>query len=945
MAVPEELAVAYVSIIPSARGIEKKLASELAPTTAVAAKQGEAAGAALGTSLAGNFSSKTGNLLQGVERQVGNFGGPQLGVLSGVGRELQLVQTSELAAASGASQFGKIATAAYIGVGVGAVALGVKSVHAFLEGQDASANYAQALHVVGASHDELEPKIDATVKKMAAWGFENDDVELSAAKLTRTTKDASKSLDLVSLAADIARGRQIDLAQATDILVKVETGHVALLGRLGINTKDAAGNTISQEEALQRLSDLYGGSASAAAKTYAGELRAVEATAHNLEEELGGKVLPVIANVGKAVLSGVHGLETINKATDGWLGTLGGAALVTGGVVIAVDKISSGVSHLTELLNVNKTATDEVAAAQAAAATTDVASIAQTPAPAQSAVREASLTIARAELATATEAVTEAQANFDAALLAGAGAEQADLTSATVLTEADATLAAAKQELAAATAEVTALTETETVANTGLGLSLAAVTGGLAAAAGGFIIGQAAGHKLNDLLVGTKPNVDELTTSLLNLSQSGDLGGIDTGKLAGDLKTIKGSTLQKGFGFAPSAHRAVADIGAENDALQSVLQTAGVDEARKAFGLLTQSLEAQGVSLQTIGSEFSPFLDKLDLAAAQERATKGTTDDLSGSFTDLAASFAKDTAKLGVADQLDAAKQAVDDLNQLKLDAAGQGDKSKQAAQQEASAQQSLTDAYRSQSTAATSLADAKSKLSQFDGPTDSRIRTLELQNIQGRVVTSPEEARQKEIDLLQFSEDNANKRADLQAQVVSAQNSVTSATEGVGRAEQQVATAAANRKKIQVDAADAIAAAERKAKEAIDAAGTAIQNAQIAGQLGKGNKQLSTYVGLLDAVARKLDPSSPLVKNLDNFLKTAALTNGQLTFAGPAGPDGPVRLGTRPPAGPQSPSTPTIDYHPTTHIDARGSGVPTTGELDTLNKKQATRLRVSGIR
>lgn len=37
------------------------------------------------------------------------------------------------------------------------------------------------------------------------------------------------------------------------------TNHVALLERLGIDTKDLNGKTISQEEALKRLTAEYGG--------------------------------------------------------------------------------------------------------------------------------------------------------------------------------------------------------------------------------------------------------------------------------------------------------------------------------------------------------------------------------------------------------------------------------------------------------------------------------------------------------------------------------------------------------------------------------------------------------------------------------------------------------------------------------------------------------------
>lgn len=970
-----ELATAYISLIPSARGIEKNIATELAPVTGIASKQGEVAGAALGGSFVSKFAGKTGNLLQGIDRQIGSFGGPFTGNLTTIGTSLRAVELGERGATSGASEFQRVATGAYVGIGLAAAGFGAISIKSALGAEQAHAQLDQAIQHTKGSYDEYGHAIDGAVSKLAAFGFDQEEVESALAKLTRATKDPAKALDLIGLAADVARARNLDLGTATQILVNIEAGRVRGLAQLGISTKDSTGHTIDAATAVARITALYSGAAAANAKTYAGELQAVGAQAHNLEENIGGALLPVVANLGKEFVSGVHGLEDINTATHGWLGTLGLAAFAAGAVVVAVTKIGSGISKLTDLLNVNKAATEGLAATQTVAAGGDVAvvagGVASVGAPAAGAVTEAELTIARAHLADTTIAVTEAQAQFDAALLAGAGAEEADLTSAVGLTEADRALAAAKQELAAATAEVTALTETETTANTGLGLSLATVSGALAGAAAGFVLGKAAGDEINKILIGTKPNVDRLTASLIDLEKHGT-GGLDFKGLASTLNaqiSTSGNPLELPVKFGQSlvdavtggdAHKAKADIGAINDALKSVLSTQGVEAASVAYTKFTQGLIAQGASATTLSNDFEPFLAKLDLARTLEDKTAGSTNDLSSSFTDLAGSFAKTTARLGIADQLDAAKTAVDDLEQIKLDAAGQGQKSIAAARAEEQAQQSLSDAYRSQATAAAGLTDAKEKLAQFDGPTDTRIRVLEQQNIEGRVVTTPEEARQKEIDLLQFSENNANTRASLQNQVVAAENGVTSATEQVAKAQQSVSDASAARRKVQTDAAAAIAGAERKAQEAILGAGKAISDANVAGQLGAGNTQLDIYVGLLDELSNRLAPNSDLTKRLNTFLQGV-----QLSLIGKK-----LLEGSQPPAGPQGPASsssaslrpaPVVTVPDQTlkpgqsftgppvviqqHNEFHGSATPTTTELDTLNKKQAIRLTARGVR
>lgn len=949
-----ELAEAYVSIIPSARGIEANLATQLAPIEGVAAKQGEVAGAALGGSLASKFAGKTGNLLQGLDKQIGSFGGPFTGNLTTIGTSLRAVESGELGAAAGASEFEKVGTAAYLGVGLAAAGFGAVSIKSALGAEQAEAQLAQAFTATGNSIDDYGSQLDGARKKLAGFGFDNEQVNASLATLVRATKDPAKAISDIALAADVARARNIDLASATQILTNIEAGRVRGLATLGISTKDANGKTIDSATAIERISALYGGSAAANAKTYEGELEAVGATAHNLEETIGGEVLPVVANLGNELVAGANAVGTINAATHGWLGTLAEVSLIGGGVFVAVSKINSGVSGLVGAFQAQRTATEAGAAADTAAAGATSA---------RAAAIAPLVELEQAEVAASLE-LTAANEALAAAIDSVAFASGAEVASDAEIVAASEAVTAAEAQQAAATAALAASQggAAEAAGFLGTGLSGAGVAGLGAVAGIGAFVGTT--KVLNDVFGPTKRNADELSASLLNLSKTGDIGssGVDVKGLAGDLRSLNASALQQGFGLGGGFRQGLQDVKQENDALKGLLATEGVDKATRAFGLLTKGLEAQGISVQLVGTKFEPFLSKLDLAVAKEKDAKGTTDSLGGSFSDLAAGLQKDSAKLGIADQLDSAKQAVDDLNQLKLDAVGEGDKSKQAAEQETSAQQSLTDAYRSQQTAATSLADAKAKLAQFDGPTDTRIRSLEQQQIEGRVVTTPEEARQKEIDLLQFSEDNANKRADLQSQVVSAENGVVSATEQVGKAQQDVSNAAEARRKVQTDAAAAIAGAERKASEAIDAAGKAISDAQIAGQLGKGNTQLNIYVGLLDALAHRVDPNSPLSKNLDQFLTKAALAGA--TLPGPFLPGAPNTYAGLTPSSAQSgpflpgvPSTyvktpnlpqsntapkPPVVINQENHF--HGNDVPTTSQLDTLNKKQAIRLSGAGV-
>jgi septal ring factor EnvC (AmiA/AmiB activator) len=225
----------------------------------------------------------------------------------------------------------QVAGAAIVG---SAIAIGVSAIKAATEGQKANAQLQNSIKNVGGSYQQYKKQIDETSDRLANFGFENDDVEKSLAALTRVTKSPTVAIKEMGLAADIARGRNIDLASATNILIKVESGHVGALGRLGIATKDATGKTLSHDAAIRKLTELYGGAAQANAGTFAGKMEALSAKTKNLEEKLGNALIPVIEKTVSVLLSGAQKLQAFNEATGGLAGkaalaVVGGLAMIS----------------------------------------------------------------------------------------------------------------------------------------------------------------------------------------------------------------------------------------------------------------------------------------------------------------------------------------------------------------------------------------------------------------------------------------------------------------------------------------------------------------------------------------------------------------------------------------------------------------------------------------
>lgn len=210
------------------------------------------------------------------------------------------------------SRFANVGKAALVGLAsVGAVAAGIgaAAIEAADKFETAHARLVTALKNTGTSFEAVKGQVDAVNSRMEKLGFTNTDTESAFAKLQAATKNTAKTVADMALAADVARGRNIDLSAATDLVTKVETGHVAQLGRLGIAVKDASGHIISQAEALKRLSDLYGGQASAYSETFAGKMQTLKTVGEDLTKNLGLRLIPVLEKVGLGALAAAQYIE------------------------------------------------------------------------------------------------------------------------------------------------------------------------------------------------------------------------------------------------------------------------------------------------------------------------------------------------------------------------------------------------------------------------------------------------------------------------------------------------------------------------------------------------------------------------------------------------------------------------------------------------------------
>lgn len=125
--------------------------------------------------------------------------------------------------------------------------------------------------------------IDRAIESGMDLAFTDDTIRESLIKLVPATKDATQAIKLQKLAMNIARGRNIDLAAATDIVVKANMGNVGALRRMGIELdKDA-----TRTEILTELQKTYAGQADAYAASTEGRIDRAKIKTDEFLEDLG----------------------------------------------------------------------------------------------------------------------------------------------------------------------------------------------------------------------------------------------------------------------------------------------------------------------------------------------------------------------------------------------------------------------------------------------------------------------------------------------------------------------------------------------------------------------------------------------------------------------------------------------------------------------------------
>ena len=262
--------------------------------------------------------------------------------------------------AQGMSSFDKLAgfgKAALFGLGAAAVGVGVMGVEMADKFEASHAKLEQALKNAGTNFEKFKEPIDKAQKSMETYGFTNAQTQEALGNLTTALKDPQKALDDLSLAADLAKYKHIDLADAATAVARAQEGNLRALKQLGIDlpiTATSASKLAASHDALSKatdaastflkshsdatdasskshaayeillgkveaaqkkvndqssagkeimkgLADAIGGQAAAQAETFSGKMQALKATSEDVVKNIGMALIPILEKLMEAI--------------------------------------------------------------------------------------------------------------------------------------------------------------------------------------------------------------------------------------------------------------------------------------------------------------------------------------------------------------------------------------------------------------------------------------------------------------------------------------------------------------------------------------------------------------------------------------------------------------------------------------------------------------------
>jgi hypothetical protein len=188
----------------------------------------------------------------------------------------------------------------------------VGSIKAYSESEDAVNNLNVALKNQGIYSAELSKQMQDYAKVLQFQTGISDEAILSAQTLLTTFGIAGSELKTATQAViDLSAGMGIDLNSASLLVGKAFNGNVTALQRLGISIDKTIPSGERFAAVLGAIEGRFSGAAQAKLDTYSGKIQLLKIHYEELQETVGGKVVPILDRFLTSIITIVESMSSV----------------------------------------------------------------------------------------------------------------------------------------------------------------------------------------------------------------------------------------------------------------------------------------------------------------------------------------------------------------------------------------------------------------------------------------------------------------------------------------------------------------------------------------------------------------------------------------------------------------------------------------------------------
>jgi hypothetical protein len=176
-----------------------------------------------------------------------------------------------------------------------AVKIGVDSVKAAIADEKSQALLANSLRNTTGANNEVIASVEKYIDQaQRALGITDDELRPAFAKLASLTGNVAHAQGLLGIAMDVSAGASVDMATATNAIIKATQGNFKALRGLGVKLDETTIKTKDVDAALKAAAKTFAGAASTRAETFEYRMKRVGIAFDEAKESLGIALMPTI---------------------------------------------------------------------------------------------------------------------------------------------------------------------------------------------------------------------------------------------------------------------------------------------------------------------------------------------------------------------------------------------------------------------------------------------------------------------------------------------------------------------------------------------------------------------------------------------------------------------------------------------------------------------------